>query len=106
MNEENIEVSQDWLNQHDFLLSFYFIVWNQKIISTDQVFEWTKLAEKDSGYNSNGEEIFEFKKPKLPFISCLIGLKLGLPFKPATIMFYEIPERSMTMKELWKWCKE
>lgn len=60
----------------------------------------------DTETKNNNKEYYLFKKPKLPFISCLIGLKLGLPFQPTTIMFYEIPERSMTTKELWKWCKE
>ncbi|MUO32879.1 Uncharacterised protein [Enterococcus saccharolyticus] len=51
------EVTQEWLNQHEFLLAFYFILWNQNWVSTDKVWEWTKQAEQDTGYNVDGESV-------------------------------------------------
>ena len=32
-----IEVTEEFVRQHEFLLIFYNIVWNQKWISTDKV---------------------------------------------------------------------
>lgn len=49
--------------------------------------------------------MFGIKKPKLSFIDYVIGLKIGY-FKPSTVMLYQIPDKDITIKELWKWCKE
>ena len=39
------EVTQEWLNQHEFLKAFYYVLWNQNCVSSDKVWEWTKEAE-------------------------------------------------------------
>ncbi|MFB5210747.1 hypothetical protein [Enterococcus casseliflavus] len=51
------EVTQEWLNQHEFLKAFYYVLWNQNWVSSDKVWEWTKEAEQDAGYNVDGEPV-------------------------------------------------
>lgn len=52
-----VEVTEEFVRQHEFLLVFYNVVWNQNWVSTDKVWEWTKEAEKSSGYDKNGEKV-------------------------------------------------
>ena len=54
---ETHDVTQQWLNQHEFLLAYYIILWNQNWVSTDKDWEWTKQAEQDTGYNVDGESV-------------------------------------------------
>jgi hypothetical protein len=54
-DDKGTTVSDEFVRQHEFLLVFYNIVWNQNWVSTDKVWEWTKEAEKSSGYDKNGE---------------------------------------------------
>ncbi|RXA60498.1 hypothetical protein EQ871_14475 [Enterococcus casseliflavus] len=51
------EVTQEWLNQHEFLKTFYYVLWNQNWVSSDKIREWTKEAEQDAGYNEDGEPV-------------------------------------------------
>lgn len=52
-----VEVTEEFVRQHEFLLVFYNVVWNQNWVSTDRVWEWTKEAEQSSGYDKNGEKV-------------------------------------------------
>ena len=50
--------------------------------------------------------MFEIKRPKLPFINCVMYLKLGARLSPSKAMLYEFPDEKMKITELWRWCKE
>lgn len=40
------EVTQEWLNQHEFLKAFYYVLWNQNWVSSDKVWNGQRKQSK------------------------------------------------------------